>query len=522
MNSKHDFISLNGQAYQDITCYDRMHMPRHALDWSNVPRQIKSYPTLPKIALEPRVDLTGKSFWRVMQDTGASSPKETMDIQSLSAVLGLAYGYTARQRSGGQEYLYRSVPSAGALYPVEIYVSGAGNPGLPSGLFHYDIRGFSLQQLRGEDAWALIAGTLGILKPEKSWFSFILSGIFFRSAWKYQKRAFRYVMLDMGHLIENLVTVLHFSGLSCSVRYDFVDQDLCSLVGLDRRKEACFAIVDVHPGDKGPDIEETPAILESVELGADVVKASRVSPRERSYDAIEGIYHTTSEDHKGGDPRGKVSLLTLPEPREWFPVRQQEDGESHGTDYAGVVQGRRSRRNFVRDPISAGSFMRLLSLVGSTPGYGHCGEPGLPFVTTGFLVGHMEDFHQGFYRLTEEGKTFGLLKSGSFVERMAGVCLDQLWLANAGVLFLFMCNLKALDNAYGARGYRYAMMEAGILGQRLYLGSTALGLGCCGIGAYYDNEARELLSLTEDSYLLYLVAVGQIKTNREKIIRLNR
>ena len=511
MSDKPDFITLNSQEYQAITCYDRLNMPRHALDWSNVPRQTKSYPLLPTTALEARVDLTGKSFWQVMEDGGGSSPKATLDIQSLSAVLGLAYGYTARQRAGGQEYLYRSVPSAGALYPVEIYVSGAGNPGLPPGLFHYDIKTFSLQQLRGEGSLARIAGTLGIPKPEKSWVSFILSGIFFRSAWKYHKRAFRYVMLDMGHLIENLVTALNFAGLSCSVRYDFVDQDLCSLVGLDRRKEACFAIVDVHPGDKGPDIEETPTIPESVEPVADVVNASRVSPHERSYDAIEGIYHTSSEDCKGGDPRGKVSLLTLPEPREWFPVRPQEDGESHGTDYAGVVQGRRSRRNFVRKPVPVRSFMRLLSLVGSTPGSGHRQEPGLPFVTTGFLVGRVEDFHQGFYRLSDEGKSFGLLKSGSFVEKMAGVCLDQLWLANAGLLFLFMCNLKTLDNTYGARGYRYAMLEAGILGQRLYLGSTALGLGCCGIGAYYDNEARELLSLIEDSYLLYLVAVGRVK-----------
>ena len=94
---------------------------------------------------------------------------------------------------------------------------------------------------------------------------------------------------------------------------------------------------------------------------------------------------------------------------------------------------------------------------------------------------------------------------------MAGICLDQRWLANAGALFLFMANLKALDDSCGARGYRYAMMEAGKLGQRLYLGSTALGLGCCGIGAFYDNEARSLLDLNDDSYLLYLVAVGNVK-----------
>ena len=66
-----------------------------------------------------------------------------------------------------------------------------------------------------EDASALIAETLAIPKPENSWVSFILSGIFFRSAWKYRKRAFRYVMLDTGHLVENLVSALAYvAGLS--------------------------------------------------------------------------------------------------------------------------------------------------------------------------------------------------------------------------------------------------------------------------------------------------------------------
>jgi SagB-type dehydrogenase family enzyme len=152
-----------------------------------------------------------------------------------------------------------------------------------------------------------------------------------------------------------------------------------------------------------------------------------------------------------------------------------------------------------------------LSLLGTTatsdPDSNPCATP----VATGFLVGHVEGFDQGYYRYAGESGMYGLLESGFFVEKMAAICLDQQWLANAGALFLFMANLKALDDSCGARGYRYAMMEAGILGQRLYLGSTALGLGCCGIGAFYDAEAGDLLSLNDDSYLLYLVALGNIK-----------
>jgi SagB-type dehydrogenase family enzyme len=439
MNEKDDFTALNGQEYQDITVYDRLHMPRHSMDWSNVPNQIKSYPALPTVMLDKEVGLTEKPFWQVMQ--GAINPLRmtTFDIPSLSTVLGLAYGYTARQRAGSQTYLYRSAPSAGALYPVEIYFCGEGIPGLQPGLFHYDIQDFSLQQLRGEDAMASTAAALSVPKSESGWASFILSGIFFRSAWKYSKRAFRYVLLDTGHLLENLV-----------------------------------------------------------------------SSREKTYDVIEGIYHTSSERRKQSSPSDKVSLVTLPEPGEWYPVRHQ-DIKTPGAAYAGVLQSRRSRRNFVREPIPVGSFMRLLSLVGTTPSSDIGAEPCVRPVTTGFIVGQVEGFDRGYYQFSNEGRAYGLLKSGSYVEKMAGICLDQLWLANAGALFLFMTNLRTLDEVYGARGYRYAMMDAGILGQRLYLGSTALGLGCCGIGAFYDHEAQSLLDLNDDSYLLYLVAVGKIK-----------
>jgi nitroreductase len=97
---------------------------------------------------------------------------------------------------------------------------------------------------------------------------------------------------------------------------------------------------------------------------------------------------------------------------------------------------------------------------------------------------------------------------------MAGICLAQAWLAQAAVHFCLLANLEVLDERQGTRGYRYAMMQAGRLGERLYLTATALGLGCCGIGALYDQEAAGLLGLNEGSRLLYLVAVGPVKSNR--------
>jgi len=55
------------------------------------------------------------------------------------------------------------------------------------------------------------------------------------------------------------------------------------------------------------------------------------------------------------------------------------------------------------------------------------------------------------------------------------------------------------------------MITAGRIGQMIYLGATALGMGACGIGAFYDDEAEAILDLNADSSLLYLVAAGPVK-----------
>ena len=118
----------------------------------------------------------------------------------------------------------------------------------------------------------------------------------------------------------------------------------------------------------------------------------------------------------------------------------------------------------------------------------------------------------GFYLLDTSKPNLGLVTSGNFMESMARICLDQQWLANAATHFLFLSNLEFMDRTWGARGYRYAMLAAGRMGQRLYMAATAMGMGCCGIGALYDGEAAEQLGLNEASRLLYLAAVGPVKS----------
>jgi hypothetical protein len=111
----------SAEAYHQATSYDRHRMTPHYLDWTDVPLQSKTYSLSTAAQLIPVEEFPDTSLWRLMENPDSIPSKASMDVRLLSQVLMLAYGFTAKQRMGGQIYRYRSVPSAGALYPAEIY-----------------------------------------------------------------------------------------------------------------------------------------------------------------------------------------------------------------------------------------------------------------------------------------------------------------------------------------------------------------------------------------------------------------
>ena len=64
---------------------------------------------------------------------------------------------------------------------------------------------------------------------------------------------------------------------------------------------------------------------------------------------------------------------------------------------------------------------------------------------------------------------------------------------------------------YRERAYRYVLMEAGHIGQNVYLAATSMGLGACAIGAFLDQELDALLGLDgQEEAAIYLLAVGKV------------
>ena len=497
-----------GKTYHDITNYDRHRMKGHAVDWGNQPSVNKVYPGVNYQHLPRPENLSRPSLQDASGPFDGKVPGRAVTIERLSVILALAYGITGRVQAGEKEYFFRSAPSAGALYPVEIYLATGGMNGLPEGLYHYDASGPGLCQLRSENIMPFVDRCIA-MDPDSPppALTFFLTGITFRSAWKYKSRALRYLLLDTGHVLENLTMTLKAEGLSATVHVDIDRETSGRLLGCDPDRETCFAAVRIRGDGTGP--AGSPGRISP--LPGEVLDAGKVCEKEEVFGEIEEILAATNLPASWASPHPMWASLGIT-PNAWQPIGQAPPPPL--PDFPTTVLRRRSRRNFVGTELSEDTFRGLLDLLSRQALQAHPEKPHRESCfSTGIIVQNTACISPGFYLCDFQKKRIGRVRTGNFNTAMASACLDQRWLENAALHFCFMADLEQLDRTWGARGYQYAMLEAGRLGEAVYLAATAFGLGCCGIGALYDEEARTLLGLGNSSALLYLVAAGPIKSD---------
>jgi len=483
----------------------------HYLDWEHQPLVYKHYPGMDPVLLPQDVHGPENTLSFILKNPDIPKSPIAVDLASLSLVLRLTYGVTAKARHSGGDFYYRSVASAGALYPAEIYVATHGVNHLSDGIYHFSVARHGLSLVRKGNLSSLIQKNTEILDTTAPLLTFFTTAIFFRSAWKYRERSYRYHLLDTGHVVENLILALNALGLPSTFSMDFNDGQINRLLGVDEKREVCLAVCKV-PGADGYDLETAREIMD---LGDGLRNASRVSEKEIDYPAIQEIHRAgvALASQAGSIP---LRLHELgPVPGKWKRIAAP-DPWPETINYVDAVFQRRSRRNFVKRPISKACLMALLDglCAGQAAASEERGAYPYQSVCSGFLVANAEGWDPGVYLLDTASRSHARVHHGSVVDRMAHICLDQMWTAHAAVHFVFMSNLEVVDRIWGPRGYRYAMMTAGRLGERLYLMATAMGLGCCGIGAFYDIEAATLLGLNPASRLLYLVAVGPVKSTQ--------
>jgi len=96
-------------------------------------------------------------------------------------------------------------------------------------------------------------------------------------------------------------------------------------------------------------------------------------------------------------------------------------------------------------------------------------------------------------------------------QRSRAAALDQDVIGDAAAVFVLSMARAAFaaDPSGPARGYRHAFLEAGLIGERLYLEAGARGLGVCAVGAFYDDEAAALVGVDpQHEWIVHFAALG--------------
>lgn len=204
----------------------------------------KRYPQTGKIALPRTWSLEEEHLTPLLQNRRSlrKYSQEPVSLEHLAFILWAAQGITGQ----AGRYFFRTTPSAGALYPVETYLSAHSIDGLAAGLYHFDVEHFALDRLTENDsAEAVARGCLDQTFLAQAAVVFLWTGIFRRAMRKYGDRGMRYILLDAGHICQNVMTAAEAVGCGGCPIAAFYDHELNRLLQIDGEEESILYAASV-------------------------------------------------------------------------------------------------------------------------------------------------------------------------------------------------------------------------------------------------------------------------------------
>lgn len=422
---------ISGKAYHDATkhSYLSVQLDPNYVDASTQPSSFKVYP----------------KFYRRVK-LNLNNPVHS--FISLTSAITLEKVY----KDG--PYKLRVNPSAGALYPTEVYVQVRGIEGMVDGTYHIEVENNCLTLI-----YELIDdGLENYIIPGKciNGFIFLISCVYYRSSWKYQNRSIRYCFLDSGHHLGAVAASAFLHNRDIQLIFDFDKLALNSDLGFENKEFITACAVSGEIQDKK---------IRSLRLKVPFVSGTDYF---ESNQFIEDAYQATTLQ------KSRQQKLEYPQ----FDFDQDK--------FSQTVWNRRSIRRFRKESISQEDYLYVVQqLQQSIP------TENYEEIEIYSVVHRVEGMTPGLYKGTY------LVKAGNFSEKTGYLCINQAIARDGAVTLFFVSDYL---------NYQTAMQIAGFLGQRLYLTSNYLGIQCSGIGAYYDDETQELLETNKD--VLYGIVIG--------------
>jgi SagB-type dehydrogenase family enzyme len=505
------------QHYHQRTKYDpeTIAAKSHSLDWSQQPSSYKEYKIGTVYDLKPYLQSTKQdddSYW----------------WQRLSLFLLCSYGLTARIQTMGEPMYLRAAPSAGGLYPAEIYLVSKGTRLLPAGLYNYQVKDHTLVHFWSNEVWQHIQVACfnhpALMLAD---IALITTAVFDRSAWRYQDRAYRRIFLDTGHLLGNIELSGSMNKFRPYFIGGFIDRQIDELLYLNPEQEGAVTVIpcidlDAHPD---PAIAAFPAglpsrinleypdlpdgqLLKYCHQMTEITKFSQLPANPNEIISVQ-------LDDKYNFPFC-LKISTIGQPILW--QKRSDDDLQHDLPLSGLedtILKRRSTRAYSGAKLTLDELKSLLDFtyhpehyidqnLDPNPNYFD-----LDLIETFVAVSGVVGLDEGCYYYAPRAQELRQIRFKNFRQELHYLCLGQELGRDAGAVIFHTADLNMAIQKYGDRVYRYLHLDAGHLGQRLNLAAIRLDLGVSGIAGFFDDRVNEVLGIPEDEAVLYITTLGR-------------
>jgi SagB-type dehydrogenase family enzyme len=195
--------------------------------------------------------------------------------------------------------------------------------------------------------------------------------------------------------------------------------------------------------------------------------------------------------------------ISLPEPA--------HDGQ---TSIESALLKRQSVRQYAPDPLTLAEVSQLLWAaqgINRPGGYRTAPSAGALYPLELYLVsGQVDQLPSGVYRYHPENHNLEQLMLGDFRLELSRAALNQEFIQDAPAVILISAVYQRTTGKYGERGIQYVHMEVGSAAENIYLQAVSLNLGTVFVGAFHDDQVKELLRLDAQEQPLCLLPVGKI------------
>ena len=458
-----------------------------SVEWGDPPPPFKHYPAAPRVALPP-----------------ATAGAPPFGLETLATVLWHTAGVTDAR---GPVKL-RASPSSGALFSTELYVVARAVAGLPPGLWHYDAEAHALERLAGASPADAELGAPSAPALHGAAALIVATAVFRRTGHKYRDRSYRYVLADLGHALENLRLTADARGAHADFVNRFDESRVAATLGIDEAEEGVLALVALRPR-----AAPAPATLGSVPPAP---AAEGLTPPETRWHlpsapagqalalGVTSAVHLATSLRRAAPP-GSTSSAAAAAPAGSLALPL---AAASVANVLAIIATRRSVRRFAPTPLSQSALAGVLAGMTAARSPPLLSVAVQVYVVVNAVAGLAPGaylYESGPHRLVPRRANTDLRATAQ------AAAFDQDVIGDAAVVFVLAIERAtfAADASGPARGYRHAFIEAGLVGERIYIEAGARGLGVCAVGAFYDAEAAALVAIDPQlEWVVHFAALG--------------